>query len=112
MGLGSACYLTVWSLWLTRALLADSGEPPCKRLCVEEEVEEAPLPVLSPGIVQDVFMGAQAAGDEEPQPGPSREGLNPSEWGELLGVYSQGLDQEPIVLHCFETLEDSEEDAD
>lgn len=66
-------------------------------------MEEDPLP----GLQQDVFLGVEEA---EPQPGPSRgPGLNPSEWGELLGIY-QGdtLGEEPIVLHCFESLEDSD----
>lgn len=69
-------------------------------------MEEDPLP----GLQNDVFLGVQ---EEEPEPGPSRRALNPSEWGELLGVY-QGdtLGEEPIVLHCFESLEDSDAEGD
>lgn len=41
-------------------------------------------------------------------------GLTPDEWGELLGVFSGSLEEEPTVLHCFEQLGESggEEDTD
>lgn len=48
---------------------------------------------------------------QEPEPGPSRPGLTPSQWGELLGVYTQALEDEPIVLHCFENLDPEEADT-
>nr|WRQ19901.1 MAG: NS1 protein [Bocaparvovirus sp.] len=47
---------------------------------------------------------------QEPEQESSKKGLTPSEWGELLGVYTQRLEDEPIVLHCFETLPEEEED--
>lgn len=58
-------------------------------------------------------MGAEeVVGEEEPepQPGPSRkQDMDPAEWGEMLGVFSgSSLEQEPVVLYCFETLDDSD----
>lgn len=47
---------------------------------------------------------------QEPEQESSKKGLTPSEWGELLGVYTQGLEDEPLVLHCFETLSEEEQD--
>lgn len=39
-----------------------------------------------------------------------RPGLTPSEWGERLGVINQGAEKEPIVLHCFESMPQSDEE--
>lgn len=85
-------------------------QPAPKRLCVDEDVVEDPLP----GLLRDVNLGRGPAARAEPEPGPShfQPGLTPSEWGELMGVYSASLEEEPIVLHCFETLgESDQEDA-
>nr|UMO75509.1 MAG: nonstructural protein 1 [Hedgehog bocavirus]UMO75512.1 MAG: nonstructural protein 1 [Hedgehog bocavirus] len=38
------------------------------------------------------------------------EDAGPSRWGEMLGLVNQGPGETPIVLHCFETLENSEEE--
>ncbi|QKV09257.1 NS1 [Squirrel bocaparvovirus] len=43
--------------------------------------------------------------EQEPQ---SKKGLTPSEWGELLGVITKHLDENPTVLHCFEDLSEEE----
>lgn len=48
---------------------------------------------------------------QEPEPVTSSTGLTPTEWGKRLGVISQGPEQSPIVLHCFETIPESEDDS-
>ena len=50
--------------------------------------------------------------EEEQEPEP-RQGLTPSEWGERLGVITQAIEEgePPIVLHCFETITESDEEA-
>nr|AYN63510.1 NS1 protein [Canine minute virus] len=47
---------------------------------------------------------------EEPE--SQSTGLTRSEWGERLGIIPQGMDQEPIVLHCFETIDWEEDNTD
>lgn len=42
----------------------------------------------------------------------TKKGLTPTEWGEKLGVQTQGFTSSPIVLHCFETIPESEDDSD
>nr|WCR62135.1 MAG: NS1 [Parvovirinae sp.] len=39
-------------------------------------------------------------------------GLTPSDWGEMLGIITRSLEDEPIVLHCFENISDLENDSD
>lgn len=39
-------------------------------------------------------------------------GLTPSQWGEMLGIITKNLEEEPLVLHCFETLSESEDNTD
>ncbi|ATV81497.1 NS1 [Rousettus leschenaultii bocaparvovirus 1] len=41
---------------------------------------------------------------EEPKQESSK-GPTPSQWGELLGVTSHSMEEEPTVLHCFETID-------
>lgn len=38
--------------------------------------------------------------------------VDPGDWGERMGVVPRGPDEEPLVLHCFEDMPDSEEEAD
>lgn len=95
----------------TEAVESVADEPPAKRLRVEEDVEEPELPI--PGEYVEVAEAPIFMEEEEPQPGPSSFGLNPTEWGELLGVIGGDEFTSPSVLYCFETLEesDAEEDA-
>ncbi|AEM37606.1 NS1 [California sea lion bocavirus 3] len=52
------------------------------------------------------------AEDEESEPESESSEMSPAEWGEMLGLITRGLEDEPIVLHCFETLEGLEDDTD
>lgn len=48
--------------------------------------------------------------EKEPESESSQKGLNPSEWGEKLGVLEGDVETgaAPIVLHCFETIPESD----
>nr|WPV03059.1 nonstructural protein 1 [buhirugu virus 26] len=60
---------------------------------------------------QQAYEQLQESQDPEPILGEVPEkGLSPSEWGHLLGVVSGGPEQEPIVLHCFESMPDSDDE--
>ncbi|AGL09956.1 nonstructural protein [Bat bocavirus XM30] len=50
--------------------------------------------------------------DTESKPDPAQRELSPSEWGEILGVQKRATaEEEPLVLWCFETLEDDKNDS-
>lgn len=66
----------------------------CKRRRLEREAGEG----------EPMETREESESDKENQP-------DPSAWGERLGVFrSVGFSEPPIVLHCFETLEDSDTD--
>lgn len=49
--------------------------------------------------------------ETEPQPGPSNV-YDPAKWGDKLGILKIGFTGPPVVLHCFETLQNSDSDSD
>ena len=56
-----------------------------------------------------------ASDDSPSEPESESTGLTPSEWGEMLGVVCKSLEEEPLVLHCFEdiaSLSETEDDSD
>lgn len=52
----------------------------------------------------------EMARNEEVEPEP--EEMDPADWGERLGVIWRGPSEEPIVLHCFETMPESDKEED
>lgn len=77
-----------------------TGTSPSKRRKTTPRRNEQP-----DGAIQ---QGSQEASEQE---SPQR-GLNPSEWGERLGLINVGQSQPPIVLHCFESMPDSDDEQE
>lgn len=101
----------------------DNHQDP-KRARVEEEVSDE-LPFESQPITESDWeewlqfrqrakrRRIQIQSEEAPMETEEQgEEPGPSAWGEKLGIISQGPEQEPIVLHCFETIPDSEPEDD
>ncbi|AEM37593.1 NS1 [California sea lion bocavirus 1] len=84
-----------------------------KPLFVDDWCAQPPDRLFKKKYEQFVKSIAQPAPSESDDSEPESEssGLTPSEWGEMLGVITQGLEDQPLVLHCFENLEDSEDDS-
>nr|WDW25810.1 MAG: nonstructural protein 1 [Canine parvovirus] len=64
-------------------------------------------------FVESILYSPQPETSEsESEPESNKKGLTPSEWGELLGIITSSLEEEPVVLHCFESLSDVSETED
>lgn len=86
---------------LHQILQEDSGTSPRKR-------KHTPRKNESPdGAIPE---RSQEASEQEQE--PSQRGLNPSQWGERLGLINVGQSQPPIVLHCFESMPESDNEQE
>nr|AYW35040.1 NS1 [Rodent bocavirus] len=98
---------------------ASDGRPNPKRRRLDQTRSESDAPGTSTSTVSLVHFSnirkrlnyEQSETEEDKiteSDAETEDGADPRIWGERLGVHSLGPDQEPIVLHCFETLGDSD----
>lgn len=84
-----------------------------KKLSFEDQVERLNIFSSQPQNefqwkLHQAYVSEIEQGQKEPESKPKSSPCTPSQWGEMLGVQSRGPEEEPIVLHCFETMEDSD----
>lgn len=104
---------------------SDSGAPRRKRRKLDEPttVEETSTQLESvrrelesfaspPEDESDQIYWRWLQAEEKRLSASQQEETTPTEWGEMLGIIQQGQGQEPITLHCFENIPNSESETD
>lgn len=104
---------------------SDSGAPRRKRRKLDEPhtIEEPTTSLESvrrelesfaspPENESDQIYWRWLQAEEKRLSASKQEETTPTEWGEMLGIIEQGEGQEPVTLHCFENIPDSESETE